>query len=258
MIATLGMYDRPEIAAANDALWVLIRDGLAARGLPAPHALTRGDAAYWPAWLAGDLVLSQTCGLPFRSRLHDHVTLIGTPDYGLPDCPPGYYRSVLVARADDPRRSEAEFRTARFAFNDPLSQSGWSAPFQHFHDLGLTLTPALETGSHRESARAVADGRADLAALDAISWDILCRFESFASALRVVAQTRPTPGLPLIAAKGTDAAAMFEVVSAAIADLDATHRQMLRLQGLVRIPARHYLSLALPPEPVIAQIGGIA
>ncbi|MFN7224061.1 MAG: hypothetical protein ACK4MS_08580, partial [Paracoccaceae bacterium] len=107
MIASLGMYDRPETSAANDALWALIRDALRDRGRDAPQALTRGEAACWPAWQAPDLVLSQTCGLPFRSRLHDHVTLIGTPDYGVEGCAPGYYRSVLIARSDDPRQTEA-------------------------------------------------------------------------------------------------------------------------------------------------------
>ena len=64
MIASLGMYDRTETAAANDRLWAGIRDGLRARGIAAPEALTRGDGAYWPAWQAPDLVLSQTCGFP--------------------------------------------------------------------------------------------------------------------------------------------------------------------------------------------------
>ena len=86
MIAALGMYDRPETAAANDALWALIRDGLRARGMDAPEVLTRGAGAYWPAWESPDMLLSQTCGLPFRARLHEKVTLIGTPDYGVEGC----------------------------------------------------------------------------------------------------------------------------------------------------------------------------
>lgn len=40
MIASLGMYDRPETMAANDRLWALVRDGLRARGIAAPEALT--------------------------------------------------------------------------------------------------------------------------------------------------------------------------------------------------------------------------
>ena len=52
MIASLGMYDFGAAQAANDRLWALIRDGLRARGIAAPEALTRGEHAYWDAWAA--------------------------------------------------------------------------------------------------------------------------------------------------------------------------------------------------------------
>lgn len=249
MIAALGMYDRPETAAANDALWALIRDGLRARGMDAPEVLTRGAGAYWPAWESPDMLLSQTCGLPFRARLHEKVTLIGTPDYGVEGCAPGYYRSVLIARRDDPRQTEAAFSGASFAYNEPLSQSGWAAVYQHFQDLGLPLFPGVQTGGHRASALAVAEGAADFAAIDAVTWGLLTRHEDFARNLRVFAQTRPTPGLPLITAQSAQAEAIFESVAAAIANLTEGERCNLSLRGVVRIPASAYLSLASPPAP---------
>jgi ABC-type phosphate/phosphonate transport system substrate-binding protein len=254
MIASLAMYDRPELSASNDALWALIRAGLRQRGLPAPEDLTRGDAAYWPAWRARDLVLSQTCGLPYRAALHDAVTLIGTPDYGIEDCDPGYYQSVLVARRSDTRQTEAEFQDAHFAVNDPLSQSGWAAALEHFETLGLRLGVVFETGGHLASARAVAQGKADLAAIDAVTWRLICRFESFATDLHVIGQTRQTPGLPLIAGPDAPADLLFDIVADAIQRLDATHRDNLGLHGLVKVPSHAYLSLAIPSPP--AQFGG--
>ena len=164
MIASLGMYDRAETAAANDRFWALIRDALRAKGLAAPEDLVRGEGAYWAAWQDPKLVLSQTCGFPFRARLHDKVTLVATPDYGLEGCPPGYYASVFVARAED-GRCLPEFRQARFAYNEALSQSGWAAPQNHAATMGFHFATLVETGSHRGSALAVAEGRADLAQL---------------------------------------------------------------------------------------------
>lgn len=254
MIASLGMYDRAETAAANDALWSLIRDGLRDRGLTAPEALTRGEQAYWPAWQAPDLLLSQTCGLPYRAQLHDRVTLVGTPDYGVEGCDPGYYRSVLIARKDDPRNTEADFSPTRLAINEALSQSGWAAVHRHFDDLELGVAPWLTTGSHRASALAVAEGRADFAAIDAVTWSLLTRHDVFASSLRVFARTRPTPGLPLITAQTRHADTLFEVVQDAIHALTAQHRHTLCLRGLTRIQPNAYLSLPLPPAP--AQFGG--
>ena len=77
--------------------------------MEAPEGLQRDPDDLWSQWTSPDLVFSQTCGFPYRARLHGSVTLIGTPDFGVEDCPPGYYRSVLVARADDPRDTVAEF-----------------------------------------------------------------------------------------------------------------------------------------------------
>jgi ABC-type phosphate/phosphonate transport system substrate-binding protein len=250
MIASLGMYDRVETAAANDRLWANIRDGLRAEGVAAPDVLTRGEHAYWNTWTSPDLVFSQTCGFPFRAKLHGHVTLIGTPDYGLPGCPPGYYTSVYVARQTDARQTLAEFSGAKFAYNEPMSQSGWAAPQNHATSIGLHLPPTVESGGHRLSAIAVAEGRADIAALDALTWELLCQYDSFATSLKEIARTSPpTPALPFITAKGADADLYFHVVPAAIAALSPDDKAILHLKGLVRIPVETYLAVPTPPSP---------
>ena len=189
MIAALPMYDRPENAAAHDALWAAIRDALRARGASAPEALDRATGL-WEGWTAPDLVLGQTCGLPFRTRLHHRVTLVATFDYALPDTPPGYYRSHFVARRDQPG-GIADFATRRFAYNQGDSHSGWAAPQLTAERLGFRFAPTLETGAHRASARAVAEGRADIAAIDAITWRGIVRWEPETAARPAL--RRPTP-----------------------------------------------------------------
>ena len=247
MIASLPMYDRPETAAANDRLWALIRDRLREGSIGAPERLSRGADDPFAHWEAADLVLSQSCGFPYRSRLHGQVTLVGTPDYGVEGCAPGYYCSRIVVRADDPRGALSDFEGARLAFNDPVSQSGWAALAAHAPQ--LARGPLLCTGGHAASARAVAEGQADLAALDAVSWALIARAEPFAAGLRVIASTPPTPGLPLITARGADAAALFEAVAGAIAALSERDRAALLIRGLVRIPAEAYLAVPSPPAP---------
>jgi ABC-type phosphate/phosphonate transport system substrate-binding protein len=249
MIASLGMYELPGMAPANDRLWALIRDALRSHGIAAPASLTRGEDAYWPAWQSPDLVLSQTCGFPFRARLHDKVALIGTPDYGLPGRPPGHYCSVFVARRNDPRRTLAEFDGTSLAYNEPMSQSGWAAPQTHAASLGLHFPAGLQTGGHRLSAAAVASGQADLAALDALTWALLCERGGDTNALREVARTVPTPGLPLIAAAGADVEATFAAVAGAIAALSPDDRETLHLKGIVRIAASDYLAVPTPLPP---------
>lgn len=249
MIASLAMYDFGAVAAANDRLWALIRDGLRARGISAPDALSRGEAAYWQAWQSPDLLLSQTCGYPFRARLHDKVTYVGTPDYGVEGCAPGHYRSVFLARADDPRSDVADFDGARFAYNEALSQSGWAAPQTHARTLGISLPASLQTGGHRLSAHAVAEGRADIAALDAVTFRLLTAQDPVMAQLRPVGLTDPTPGLPLITAKGRDPEPIFAAMDQAIAALDPQDRELLGLRGIVRLPVAAYLAVPNPPPP---------
>jgi ABC-type phosphate/phosphonate transport system substrate-binding protein len=249
MIASLGMYDRPECQPANDRLWALIRDGLRAEGLAAPETLTCGAGAYWPAWESPDLLLSQTCGFPYRAKLHGKVTLIGTPDFEVDGCDPGHYRSIMVARKSDARDALPDFHGARLAFNENLSQSGWAAPQNHAISHDMRLLPHLQTGGHLASARAVAEGLAEIAAIDAVTWSMIAEWEAFAANLKVVGQTEPTPGLPYIAGPGQDAERLFTVISAAIAALSPEDRDTLRLRGLVRIPPETYLAVPTPPTP---------
>jgi ABC-type phosphate/phosphonate transport system substrate-binding protein len=249
MIASLGMYDRAETASANDRYWALIRDGLLVRGIAAPPNLTRGEAAYWPAWQSNSLVLSQTCGLPYRAKLHGQVTLIGTPDFGLPGCPAGHYNSVFLVRADDPRSAVHEFRDARFAYNEAMSQSGWAAPQIHAQGLGFQFRPALQSGGHKQSAQAVVEARADIAAMDALTFALCQRFDPFMANLRELARTCPTPVLPYIAAKGARTRDTFAAIAEAIVALSDQDRDTLSLRGIVAIAAEDYLSVPTPAPP---------
>lgn len=204
MIATLPMYDWPEERARVDARWAAIRDALRDGGFAAPNGLTRKEDLH-ALWTDPDLILGQTCGLPFALGLHETTRLIGTPDPGLPDTPAGYYRSVIVARADDPR-DERELLAARVALNGPDSQSGWGALAGWAEARGLALTGQLQvTGAHRTSARAIAQNKVDIAAIDAVSWDLVTRHDpEIAKTLRIIARTRPTPAPPLICAARLD------------------------------------------------------
>lgn len=249
MIASLAMYERAETAGAVGRLWALIREALRARAIPAPQDLAQGQAAFWPAWTAPDLTLSQTCGYPYRARLHGQVTLIGAPDHRLPGCAPGQYNSVFVVRADDPRRSLADFAAARFAYNEPLSQSGWAAPQTHAAALGFHFRPALCSGAHRLSALAVAEGRADIAALDAVSHLLCQRHDPFMSGLREIGRTAPTPALPFIAGPGLDPAPRLAALAEAVGALGADDAAALSLFGVVRIASADYLAIPTPPAP---------
>lgn len=245
MIASLPMYDWPEVRAHTDMYWQAIRAALGT----GPAELARDPDDMHAHWLRPDLLLSQTCGMPYRTRLVGKVTRIGTPDYALPGCPAGHYCSVIVANAQDGRAQLSDFTNEIFAFNEGGSQSGWAAPMTHAAALGLRFDRLLPTGAHRASIRAVAEGRAGLAAIDAVTWELALRHEPAARRLRVLARTAPTPGLPYITALGRDPAPLARAIASAIAALPADSRAALHLSGLCDIPDAAYLAVPTPAAP---------
>ena len=245
MIASLPMYQRPQLVSAHNCYWSLIRHYLAETGQEAPASLSQDDQEE-AAWLHPELVLSQTCGLPYCTRLRNSVNLVGTPDYAVDGCPSGYYCSVFVFRSDDTRNELQEFRDAVFAFNSEQSQSGFAAPLWHAKQLGFTFSNRLEAGQHLQSARAVAEGRADIAALDAVSWRLMLQHDAFTGKLRQLERTTPTPGLPYITGPGNDPEIVFQAVKKALADLPSEDRRALGIRDIVRIGEDAYLSV---PEP---------
>lgn len=248
MIASLMMYQRQQLIAAHNRYWTLIRAHLAKTGIDSPETLSQ-DAEEFFVWRHPQLILSQTCGMPYRTWLHQNVNLVGTPDYGIDGCPSGYYRSALVIRDDDQRQSVDEFKDAVFAYNQTYSQSGYTAPYWHIKPKGYWFQNKLHAHQHLESARAVAEGRADIAALDAVSWRLIAKYEPFAQTLRVLEWTEPTPGLPLITSSHGDAEVLFHAVEAAISNLTDKDRSDLGLQGIVRIAKSNYLAVENPDLP---------
>lgn len=248
MIASLPMYDRPETRGAYDRLWARIRDDLRARspnGKSAPETLTHG-ANPWDHWQSPDLILSQTCGLPFRSALHPNVSLVGTPDYGLPGCRPGFYNSVLVMNAKTRTTDPEDWCDLTLAINDPRSQSGWAAPLTFMKTRGLDFAGTLETGSHQSSARAVAAGKAGIAAIDAQTWRMIRRWDAFAADLSEVARTPETPGLPLVTRQQKAVPYLRSAFAHALATLSAEDAAILDIKGLITIAPEAYLAVPTP------------
>lgn len=248
MIASLPMYDRPELAAAHDALWAEIRDRLRADGIDAPDELERRPDVS-AAWRSPDLLLGQTCGLPFRAHLHDRVRLVTTPDYGLQGTPPGHYRSLFVTRSGD-ATDLAAYAGRVLAVSDALSHSGWAAAWIAARDHGFAFAAWRLSGSHRGSARHVADGRADIAAIDAVSWRGIAAFEpDLARGLQVIGRSAASPGLPLVTGRHRDPAPLRRAVRDGIAALAASHRDAFGLRGVVDIGAAAYMAEPIPPGP---------
>ena len=246
MIASFPMYERPETHSAHSKLWKLIRIFLTENGISAPKELSYG-LDNMSVWSDPSLVLSQTCGMPYRNFLHDKVKLVGTLDYGLMNCSPGYYRSCFIIRKTDHRKSLIEFQEARFVYNEKVSQSGYSAPLNHMLELGICFKDQRCSGSHLNSGFMVENCEADIASLDGVTWRLMQRHDKIAEKLRVLNWTEPaTPSLPLITSIKNSTSILYKAVDFAIRELDISSKETLGICGLIKIPKKDYLLLLNP------------
>ncbi len=239
------MYMVAETADDHDRYWELVRRNLRNEGLDPPERLDPTEFNQ-PTPILDALFFSQVCGLPYRRHLAEHVTLIGTPDYGVFGSKPGYYRSAIVARRNDVRNRIDDFDGAVLAYNSELSQSGYAVPFEIAHKRGINFGGLVRSGSHQQSIRMVAAGQADIAAIDAVSLEMFARIQSIPKPdrLRVVSWSKPTPGLPYVTRKNSDPTPFFRAIRLAIHDLSIDVRYRLRLFDLIPIPSSEYMSLS--------------
>jgi ABC-type phosphate/phosphonate transport system substrate-binding protein len=241
-IAFLPMYAVRGASHHADTLWNCLRDSLRGNGVEAPEQVAT-IAPRIDGWLHPDLILGQTCGLPYITKLCDRVELVGTPDYGVEGCAPGFYHSTLVVSATDRRQHLSEFLGGTFAVNGEDSQSGYAAMMRAtapFAKSGRFFGRAIHSRSHDASMRLVARGLADIAAIDSVTWRISRQFDLATGELRSIGTTEPTPGLPFIAAKGRWNARLLDAVRAGVASLPEATRQAFGLRDVLPFQRADY------------------
>ena len=217
MTASFPWYDLPSVQWANDAIWRAAGlGGCLDRATPI-------DAQ----WRSADLIVSQACGLDlFLSDAPIKPVL--APVFDL-DCEAGCYYSHLVGR-----------RQGVAAVNSLTSRSGLSAL--------LTVcepTALLVTGSHQASLATVRDGSADMACIDAVTWNILARdAPEQVRDVPVLARTCSAPAPPYVVprtASEDDATAPIKAAMASAATLRA--RRALFIRGVVPVAVKDYAAV---------------
>jgi ABC-type phosphate/phosphonate transport system substrate-binding protein len=195
-----------------------IRDTIGGAIAPDPSALPPDDFDLPVLWRHPALLLAQTCWGPMEFGLADHVQVVGQSSYdGIEGGAGDLYSSAIVMRgrhnehvpapADGtPTLSLDLLRGKRFVYNDAESMSGINGLRRDLDAVGESLalfSKCAESGGHRLSIRAVAEDRADIAAIDCRSWALARRFEPAAAELAVVGWTARRKGLPFITSRAT-------------------------------------------------------
>jgi ABC-type phosphate/phosphonate transport system substrate-binding protein len=233
------MYPFEHLSEAQERLWSAVRSRLD----DAPDALDH-DVELHAAWRRPDLLMAQTCGWPLVRDLGDVVEVIGAFDVVAPFATGGRYRSVIVA-SKPPGIDEWKADPATVvAQNSPDSLSGWISLQSVW---GGVPAKVLRTGSHVESVRAVARGDAQLASIDALSFEFVAEIEpATAGRVHIVGHGPLVPSLPLVMAKGLAERRddLRAAIHAAVTDpFMAAACAQLRIRGFVPFGFEEYAPL---------------
>ncbi|WP_321905493.1 phosphate/phosphite/phosphonate ABC transporter substrate-binding protein [Paraburkholderia tropica] len=256
-IAALPMYN---VTPQHGMLWrAFLRDALGefARRAGVRERIALLDEPLgdlFALWRSPDLLMSQTCGFPYRLLgLDRQVHLLATPVFNAPGCEGAWYRSVLLVSAQayaNGATSLAACRGLRAACNSADSHSGMNA-FRHA--VATTIPKSVRSerffasvsfvGSHWNALRALADDEADVASIDCVTLAYVrdARPEMLES-LREIGMTAAAPGLPFIASRTLPVAhaALLRDALDHACTLDALRAKTLRLQGFSRLAPADY------------------
>ena len=208
-VASLPMYDFPELQDAHDEFWGALAARLVAAGLTdVPRALTR-DASLTKVWGSPRLLFAQGCEYPLAKAFGDRVRVVAHPMYSAAGCDGSRYRSAIVIRIDDLDQGTSEgglagLRGRRCVVNERDSNSGMNllrATIAQVANGEPFFASVAVSGSHLRSVEMVASGEADVAAIDCVSFAHFQRlYPSLVAGVRVLSWTASTPSLPYITA----------------------------------------------------------
>ncbi|WP_428522662.1 phosphate/phosphite/phosphonate ABC transporter substrate-binding protein [Roseibium sp.] len=246
----LPMYDWPEVAEETRELEEALTDEICSVLSIASTRLDPWDpgVGLYDLWTDPALLLGQTCGYPLTHELAGKVHLLGAPNYKAPGCNGSRYCSQIVVAENSPFHALADLKGVRAVFNSPDSQSGMNALRDTIAPIaggGGFFQSVSESGGHLASMDAVADGRADVAAIDAVCWALAQQEKpSLAKRLRVLAQTAQAPSLPFVTSVQLGGRAHEEVCAAVSRVLSNPQtkksRKRLRICGFSKLVQDDY------------------
>lgn len=183
------------------------------------------------------LFFGHTCGYPLINHLKDQLVPFCVPVFDAPGTDGKLYSSHFIVAANSAMEGLEECRGKVAAINAADSNSGMnvlryaiagcnpSAPF---------FARVIKTGGHMQSLEAVADGTADVAAIDCVSYQLIRDYRpDLVEKVRSIGFSVKTCGLPFVLPKSsvgdTDLMLLIDNLNQALANTPETIRSRLHL-----------------------------
>lgn len=251
-VASLPMYDLPEIRDALDSLWDGLARHLRREGIADVPDRIVHDRPFRDLWSDPDLRFSQCCGYDLVNAYADTLQPIATPHFDAPECAGSAYASVIVVREGCAATDISELRGTVCVINEHDSHSGMNALRALVAPInrdGHFFARVEVSGAHAASVEMVRNGGADIAAVDCVTYALLGRHRPAAlSGVRKLARTERAPALPYVTRSSVDSdkiARMRGALFQAFADPGlAAVREALLLKGVEVVPLSAYQRIA--------------
>jgi len=194
------------------------------------------------------LWFGHTCGYPLMTNLRDMLTPISVPIFDVAGCDHTNYSSLLIVAENSEINSPLDCRGLRAVINTPDSNSGMNV-LRHtvasFNRQGTFFSEVRVSGSHLQSLTEVANHRADIAAIDCISYRLIeDTWPQLAARVRSIGFTAKTPGLPFVMPKlianNNNLERIIENLNQALSMLDDNQKHRLHLKGFEKVDIGEY------------------
>ena len=197
------------------------------------------------------LLIGHTCGYPLMTRLQDALRPFCLPCFDVPGVTGKRYCSQFVVPADSAIETLQQCRDKIVAINSRSSNSGMNVLRYALAKLGARpgyFSDVLMTGSHPASVEAVASNRAQLAAIDSVSYQLIAdQNPALVSSLRIIGNSEQTCGLPFVVPASQysrQACANFVIaLNQALTQLPAELRETLHLARFESVGLDDYQSI---------------
>ena len=203
----------------------------------------------------GDAVLNnpalwfgQTCGYPLMTRLQQSLTPISVPIFDIAGCDDRHYSSRLIVPEKSGINSLQDCRGLPAVINTSDSNSGMNVLRHAIAELnpqGSFFSGIQVSGSHLQSLTEVANQRADIAAIDCVSYRFIeDTWPELTARVRSIGFTASTCGLPFVipkqAADSDNVAGITECLNHALSMLNKEQKNRLHLKGFKNVDISHY------------------
>tara|TARA_B110000914_G_C15433940_1_gene432815 strand:+ start:392 stop:1159 length:768 start_codon:yes stop_codon:yes gene_type:complete len=197
--------------------------------------------------------LSHICGLPLVSQFQGRLMPLCAPHFDVEGIDGPEYFSYFMVRKNSHIQSIEQSRDCVVAINSIDSNSGMGV-FRHelkknygIDQLEFFFQDIIYSGAHTESVQYLLEGKADIAAIDAVTYNYLQDINpELALELRIVGHSVKMTSPPLVTHIGNpicDPASFTQILNDAFEELSKEQRELLNVKSFLQVSNKDYMPM---------------